>query len=225
MFQVSDAFRATYPGAHAGVLVMRNVVNSANHPELITQKTALEEELVSRFSGQAKSAIRALPVMRAYEDYYGRFKKTYHVQLQVESIVFKGKTIPTVAGLVQAMFMAEVKNMLLTAGHDLDAVQLPITLDVSQGTERYMLLRGQEQILKAGDMMMTDQTGVISSVLYGPDQRTQIQSGTQAVVYTVYAPAGIGKQMVQDHLSDIRKNVQAIAPQAQVEMNQVFGPD
>jgi hypothetical protein len=44
-----------------------------------------------------------------------------------------------VAALVEAMFIAEVKNMLLTAGHDLDAVQLPITLDVSKGDGRYIL--------------------------------------------------------------------------------------
>ena len=120
------------------------------------------------------------------------------------------------------MFMAEVKNMLLTAGHDLKALQLPITLDVSTGQEHYTLLRGSEQELKEGDMMMSDGEGVISSILYGPDLRTQIRSGTQDVVYTVYAPAGIEQARVLGHLEDIQEIVLGFSPQAETEMMEVF---
>jgi len=41
------------------------------------------------------------------------------------------------------MFMAEIENRLLTAGHDLDNLQLPVCLDVTKGDEVYTLLRGQ----------------------------------------------------------------------------------
>ena len=34
MFQVPDAWKATYPAAHAGVLVMREVINPPHHAEL-----------------------------------------------------------------------------------------------------------------------------------------------------------------------------------------------
>ena len=34
MFTVADAWKTAYPGAAAGVLVMRNVTNPAGHPEL-----------------------------------------------------------------------------------------------------------------------------------------------------------------------------------------------
>ena len=84
--------------------------------------------------------MEAIPSLQVYDAYYKRFKKTYHVQLQLESIAFKGKSIPSVAALVEAMFMAEVKNMLLTAGHDLDTLQLPARLDVTKGDEVYTLM-------------------------------------------------------------------------------------
>jgi len=222
-FEISDACKSAYPDAYAGVLVMGNVSNPAAHPELENQKTILEGQLRAQFSGLDRSAIEALPAIQAYNAYYRRFKKTYHVQLQLESIVFKGKTIPHVAALVEAMFMAEVKNMLLTAGHDLLALELPITLDVSKGDERYTLLRGQEQVLKPGDMLMADRAGIISSILYGPDQRTQIKSGTQEVVFTVYAPPGVDERAVWGHLQDIQANVGVVAPEARVKMAQVFG--
>jgi DNA/RNA-binding domain of Phe-tRNA-synthetase-like protein len=121
------------------------------------------------------------------------------------------------------MFMAEVKNGLLTAGHDLAQVQLPITLSVATGDEQYTLLRGQSQRLKAGDMMMRDQAGVISSIVYGPDQRTQITARTHTVLFAVYAPAGIATQTIQAHLQDIRDYVQIVAPHASVQTLEVFG--
>jgi DNA/RNA-binding domain of Phe-tRNA-synthetase-like protein len=166
--------------------------------------------------------IASHPVLQAYSEYYRRFKKTYHIQLQLESIVLKGKSIPGVAALVEAMFMAEMQDMLLTAGHDLDVLHLPLTLDVATGTERYTLLRGEEQVLKPGDMLISDQTGVISSILYGPDQRTQISPGTRNVVFTVYAPPGIDEQTVTAHLRHIKENVLVFSPQAQIEQLQVY---
>jgi DNA/RNA-binding domain of Phe-tRNA-synthetase-like protein/GNAT superfamily N-acetyltransferase len=223
MFAVSDTWRSTFEAAYAGVLVMRGVTNPERHAGLEQRKAALEEQLRSRYLGQDRMAIASHPILQAYAAYYRRFKKTYHVQLQIESIAFKSKSIPSVATLVEAMFMAEVKNMLLTAGHDLDAVQLPITVDVSTGDERYTLLRGDEQVLKAGDMMMVDRSGVISSVVYGPDQRTQIRPSTRNVAFVVYAPPGIEQAAVEQHLQDIQKNVILVAPQARVETLKVLG--
>ena len=222
MFEVTSAWKAAYAEALAGVLVMRDVSNPAHHPELEHRKVALEEELRARFSGQDRATIASHPVLQAYNDYYRQFKKTYHIQLQLESIVWKGKSIPSVAALVEAMFMAEMQDMLLTAGHDLDALSLPLKLDVATGTERYTLLRGAEQMLKAGDMMIGDREGIISSIVYGPDQRTQITPATRNVVFTVYAPPGIDEQTVTEHLQNIQKNVMTFAPTAQVELLKVY---
>lgn len=222
MFRISKLWEATYPGASAGVLVMRDAGNPSRHAALEERRAILEQHLHSRYAGLDREAIKSDPVMQAYEAYYHRFKKTYHVQLQLESIVFKGKPIPGGVALVEAMFMAELKNLLLTAGHDLDSVQLPITLDVSSGEERYTLLRGSEQITKAGDMMMVDQGGIISSILYGPDQRTRIRTETRNVVFTVYAPPGVEEKRVEQHLQDIQETVLVASPQAQTEMLQVF---
>ena len=223
MFEVTPKWKSAFPEAHVGVLVMRDVSNPTHHSELEKHKTEIEEGLRSQFSTQDRAAISALPILQAYNTYYRRFKKSYHVQLQLESIVWKGKSIPSVSALVEAMFMAELKNMLLTAGHDLDTLNLPLTLDISKGTESYKLLRGDDQTLKEGDMMISDKTGVVSSIIYGPDQRTQITDGTRNVVFTVYAPAGINEQAVSQHLRDIQEYVLMFAPRAQVELIKVFG--
>jgi len=213
-FEISEEWKSAFPEAHVGVLAVRDAANPTGHAELERCKGVLVEELRARYGGMDRSGLLALPVLRAYDSYYTRFKKTYHVQLQLESILFKGKSIPSVAALVEAMFMAEVKNMLLTAGHDLDTLQLPVRLDVTRGNETYTVLRGQPQQVKAEDMMIADGTGIISSIIYGPDQRTQIRPETRNVLYTVYAPADIEESAVLRHLQDIEGYIRIFSPQA-----------
>jgi DNA/RNA-binding domain of Phe-tRNA-synthetase-like protein len=214
---VSEAWRSAFPGAHAGTLVMCEVDNPAVHAGLETRKRELEQRLRAQFAGGDRKTIAALPSIRAYDAHYRPFKKTYHVQHQLESVAFKGKPIPSAAALVEAMFMAELKNQLLTAGHDLDALRPPVVLDVADGSERYVLLRGEEQLLKPGDMFIVDGDGAISSIVYGPDQRTRITAATRNVLFTVYAPAGIRPQAVQEHLEELRDHIRLISPRAHVE--------
>lgn len=223
MFTVSESLRATYPGAAVGILAMRHVANPEHHPLLDRQKGQLENELRSRLGSLDRAALKALPVIKAYNSYYKRFKKTYHILLQLESVVFKGQPIPRVAALVEAMFMAELKNLLLTAGHDLEVLKPPVRIDVADGRENYRRISGQVQTLKPMDMFITDTQGIISTVLYGPDRRTRITSKTQRVFFTVYAPPDIGEQAVDDHLRDIQTNVLLVAPEAEVELMEVYG--
>ena len=223
MFTVSERWKATYPGAFVGILAMRDVANPRHHEALDKRKEELERELRSRFAGYDRRALKAHPTLRAYNDYYKRFKKSYHVQLQLESVVLKGKSLPRVAALVEAMFMAELKNLLLTAGHDLEVIRKPVKIDVATGSEHYTRINGQEQTLKPGDMMIADREGVISSVLYGPDGRTRITPETRQVFFTVYAPPGIGEQAVRGHLKDIQANVTLVAPDADIITMKVYG--
>ena len=217
MLTVTPSWRTAYPGAVVGILAMHDVANPEHHPELENQKAILEDQLRDRYSNLDRDSLEALPEVQAYQTYYQSFKKTYHLLLQLESVVFKHKPIPRVAALVEALFMAELQDLLLTAGHDLETVQLPIMLDVAKGNERYILLRGEEQILKPHDMFIADALGVISSVIYGPDLRTRISPGTRSVFFTTYAPAGIGEEAVQNHLQNIRRNILSISPNAGTE--------
>jgi DNA/RNA-binding domain of Phe-tRNA-synthetase-like protein len=221
---ISDKIKKIYPEALLGILVIRSVGNPNQHKELDRCKLELENNLREKYAGVGldKTYLKNMEPIKTYSDYYKRFKKTYHVLLQLESIVFKNKSIPKVASLVEAMFMAELKNFLLTAGHNLDVVDIPIKLDVASGGEKYILLNGQEKELLSGDMMISDSQGIISSIIYGPDKRTQITPDIQNVLFTVYAPPGIEKSKVFLHLQDIQNYVHIIAPESEVELLKVF---
>ncbi len=216
-FTVSNTWRETFPDAAVGFLVVRNANNPETHPDLDARKTDLEASLRARFSGMDRTALETIPPLPVYSAYYKHFKKTYHVYLQLESIVLKGKSIPDVAGLVEAMFMAELKNMLLTAGHDLDMVQPPVRLDISTGEEHYTGLKGQDQVLKPGDMYIADTEGIISNIIYGPDRRTQISPATSNALFTTYGPPGISAQAIELHLHEIYENILTFSPTAAVD--------
>jgi DNA/RNA-binding domain of Phe-tRNA-synthetase-like protein len=222
-FSVSDRWGEAHPGAHVGVLVLLGASNPSDLPLLETRRGQLEDELRRRFTGMDRAALLLQPALAAYHEYYRRFNKTYHVQLQLESILFKGRRIPSGLALVQAMFMAELDTLLLTAGHDLDSVRLPLTLDVAQGNESYTLLRGTPQTPKAGDMMISDQDGIVSSIVYGPDERSQIRPQTRNAVFTTYAPPGIRRDSVHEHLDKLKEIVLASAPEARTDFQEVYG--
>ena len=217
MLDVSESWQAAYPGAAIGLLAMSGVANPEGHPLLERRQAETEAQLRSRYGGLDRSGLKALPVLKAYAAYYRRFGKTYHLQLQLESVVLKNRPLPKAAALVEAMFMAELDSLLLTAGHDLAALQGKLSAEVASGEETYTLLSGQQQKLKAGDMFIRDQEGVLSSVLYGPDLRSRLTSRTSSVLFTVYVPAGIERPAVMEHLAQLQANVLLVAPGAQLQ--------
>ena len=96
---------------------------------------------------------------------------------------------------------------------------------MSKGIEKYVSINGQEQELKAGDMMMADEKGVISSVIYGPDRRTMISPKTCNALFAVYAAPGIAQEKVRKHLEEIAGHVRLMAPDALVAALDVSGAD
>jgi hypothetical protein len=70
-------------------------------------------------------------------------------------------------------------------------------------------------------MFIHDEVGVLSSIIYGPDQRTRIIPATTRVLFTVYAPAGIPEEKVRDHLGELKEFVLAVSPAAEVDHAEV----
>lgn len=222
-FRLNKDWQLVFPKVPAGILAITNIPTGDYSPAYDAKREALEKELRDRFSTFDRGSLLALPPIKAYDDYYRKFKKTYHVFLQLESVALKGKPIPKVPPVIGAMFMAELRNQLLTAGHDLASIQGGLQLGLSKGTERYTLLNGASQLLKPGDMFIADEVGIISSIIYGPDQRTSLKPGADSVVYTVYGVPGITEDQVYNHLEDIRDFVLAGYPESNIAQLKVYG--
>jgi DNA/RNA-binding domain of Phe-tRNA-synthetase-like protein len=222
MIEISPNWGSSYPGAALGILSMRNAHAQGKSTALNAKRVSLEENLRERYKSMDRQHILESTEMAAYAAYYKRFKKTYHLLLQLESVAKKNKQIPQTILLVQAVFMAEMNSFLLTAGHDLERILGSIKLDIAKGDEFYTPMRGENVICKTGDMVMADSQSVICSVIRGQDQRTMITKNTDNVLYVVYVPPGISAKVIEDHLTDLAENVILVSPQAQIDFQHVY---
>jgi DNA/RNA-binding domain of Phe-tRNA-synthetase-like protein len=220
MLIVAEEWKNVYPGAHVGLMAVRNVANPQQHRGLELKKKELENSLKAKFD--TREVLLDYEPVNRYVDYFKCYKKTYHVLQQIESVIFKGKSIPCGAALVEAMFMVELKNGLLTAGHDKKAITMPLRISIAKGDERYIGISGNERVTKPGDMIMYDGEGIVSSILGGPDFRTRILPDTRECVFVVYAPPGIRQDAMERHFDELIETIQVFAPEAAVEFRKVY---
>jgi len=218
----TDGWRAAHPGASIGLLELSALDNRGASPRLNERKRAIEAGLRERYRGFGRQDFLALPVMAAYDRYYRRFNKTYHVQLQLESIVLKGKSLPDVSPAVDANFMAEVETLVLTAGHDADRLTGPIVIDVSRDGDQMTPMHGTSRAIRAGDMIMRDAGGVACSIIYGQDARSPISPESSHVLYVAYAPADIAADVVERQLAGIAEHLRLVSPDLVVEQRRLL---
>ena len=219
---VTDAWQRAFPGGHMGLLEVSGVDNTGRSAALDAEKRAVAERLRARYAGYSRADFLALPDMAAYWSYYKRFGKTYHVLLQVESVVLKGKSLPDVSPLVDANFAAELDSLALTAGHDVARLAPPVVIDVTRDGETFTQMGGAAKTLRAGDMVMRDAGGVSCTIIYGQDERSPITGATTHALYVVYAPAGVSVAAVQAQLDGIERHIALFAPDYRREQSRVL---
>lgn len=214
LLTVTPAWYAAHPGATYGLIAFRGVQNPPSHEGINAAAEELERTLRERFSAEERDTLRATPPLPAYAAYYRRWGQRYHVGMQLESVALKDKPIPRVAALVEAMFVSELANLLLTGGHDLDQISLPVMLDAGAGQE-FTAPNGKTQAVKDGDMFTADAGGrVLSAVITGPSDSARISPETTSALFYAYGPPGISADAMSAHLDAIEHNVRLISPEA-----------
>ena len=215
----TNTWEETHPGGKIGLLEISSVDNKVPAPKLDQEKHVIEERLREKYASFSRNDFLELPVMGAYHHYYRKFGYTYHVLLQLESVVFKGKSLPNVSPLVDANFAAELETLILTAGHDVAILRDPVTIDVACEGDQITQMNGKQKDVPVGDMLMRDAGGVACTILRGQDNRSPISKTTTHVLYVSYAPAGISEAQVQAQLDMMEKHVRLFAPKCEVEQN------
>ncbi|NMC56330.1 MAG: hypothetical protein GYA50_03805 [Eubacteriaceae bacterium] len=203
-----------------GILIMENISNTPTDA-FIKAKQDLEISIREKYAGTQRSELKTLRPMEAYINYYKKRGYTYHVLGQLESVI-KGKQIPSVLPCVEAMFMAELKNMMLTAGHDLNKVDFPVNLETCKGDESFVTMSDKEVLTVAEDYMIKDNIDILSTILRGPDKRTAIDKNTSKVIYTVYILPDIDESIAIEHLRDIQMYVKLFSSDAMTSLMQIY---
>ncbi|MCS6907480.1 MAG: phenylalanine--tRNA ligase beta subunit-related protein [Anaerolineales bacterium] len=212
----------TYPGAQIGLLELSQAENSGPCAALEEQKRILATSLRRRYRHLSRAELICLPVMDAYVRYYKRFDKTYHVLLQLESLLHKGKDFHQVSPLVDANFMAELETFMLTAGHDADKLCGKLWIDVARQGETFCQMGGAIKRVAKNDMVLRDEHGICCSVLYGQDNRSPITPQTTHVLYVTYAPPGIPASAIHAYWQKVLNYVRCFSPRVNLEQQRIL---
>jgi len=218
----TDEWRIAHAGATIGLLELWGLESTGSSSRLNERKREIEAGLRTRYKDFTRQDFLALPVMADYDRYYRRFNKTYHVQLQLESIVLKGKQLPDVSPAVDANFMAEVETLILTAGHDGQKLRGPIVIDVSREGDQMTQMNGASRAIRSGDMIMRDADGICCSIIYGQDARSPISPETSRVLYVAYAPPRVAADIVERQLRGIEENLRLFSADLAVEQHRLL---
>ena len=222
MLDISSEAKKFYPDLLVGTLLIKNITNTYLNNEMNNASRVLEDDLRKKYGSLNRKKLNSTEVLKGYYTYCKRYTKTYHVLLQLESIVFKDKQIPSISPIVQSMFMGELKNHFLSSVHDFSYVEGPLVLGCSQGTEEFTFFNGEQKVLKKEDLYIQDQKGIISAVLYGMDERTKVTEKTTEALYTVYVPFKMDQEKVLGHLEDMAKYLKLNDKNASVEEIRIY---
>jgi DNA/RNA-binding domain of Phe-tRNA-synthetase-like protein len=202
--ELRSELKLLYPRAIFGGLMVENVTNNKKNPRLEKEKRDLEAEIREDYPDVDQDE-----VIRSYDTYYKKWGKTYPIEFQVKTIK-GGRNFPQVSTLVDSMFLAELRNRVLTSGHDQDRIQSDLWFDLSDEGETYLKLNGKEQELPKSDIILRDRDDILASVLYGPARKTSISSETSNPLYFAWCPYKFGESTVEEHLMDIVRNLELV---------------
>ena len=221
MLKFDDKVALSLPGSKIGILIMRHI-----SPEFsIGNATEAEEisRLKEKYGHLSRKELKKIEPIQSYSTYYKQFSHSYPVLAQLESMLQDKKSLHGKSSLLQTMFLWELDSMLLTAGHDITQLHLPLRLTIASGTESYQSISEKGVTAVNGDMIICDQqNNVISSILRGPDRNSRIKETTTDVLFCVYAPPGIDEDYIKTNLEKLEKRILENSPSATMEMLQVF---
>lgn len=222
MIEKTAAVNELYPETKFGYLVVNGL--QGNGDRSVMDAIIIDEirQMKLAYPEYERKEVLATEPLCHYTDYYKKFKKTYHVLGQLESILMKGKSIPPVGSAVEAMFLAEVKHLLLTAGHDLDVLEGQLMIDVASEPLTFQGISKKEQTVLPNDMFVSDQAGIVTNIIKGPDFRTRITKDTQNALYFIYGVPGVTEEQILAELQDIAEYLSQVIPTSKVQEMKVI---
>lgn len=149
--------------------------------------------------------------------FFKKFKKTYPVMLQFETIIVKGQTFPHDNPVTEIPYLLELTTCMLSGTHDIDFVRGAIEL--SSGTEKtpFTGMHGREVHTYPGDVVGRDEGGIILSEIAGSDDRTCARSSSRHVFYPVFGTPDMPSSEIEDAIERLRRYVLTLAPSAEIE--------
>ena len=217
MLHLNNEVRETYPTTAFGVMIIRGVKLLDPTAAFLQTKQDIQSAIRNRFSGMDKKQMRSFPPFSHYHRYYKKFKKTYHVLHQCESIAAGSRSLPNGMPLIQAMFMMEIKNQLLTAGYDCKNLPPSFSVSLADGNSSFIGIGEKKCLPPKNDIIFSAGRTILGSIICGPDHEHRIQNTTTDSLFAIYGVPGVTTEQMKQHLKDIQSVIRLLDPDAETD--------
>ena len=180
------------------------------------------EQHVAALREQYREYVRAdVFGQNPYFRYFRKFKKTYPVMMQFESVLLKGREFPRWNAVTAVPFLAELETHVLTGTHDVEQLLGPAELYLAQAKEPFVGLRGDLVHTYPGDLCARDEGGIIFSMIAGADARTCARQTSRHVFYPVFGVPGQDPAALRPMQERLAEYARILAPDAEVSCQMI----
>ena len=149
--------------------------------------------------------------------FFRKFKKTYPVLLQFESIIVKGQPFPVNNPVTEVPYLLELTTCMLSGTHDAEQVKGKLELSSGTGKLPFIGMHGREIHTYPGDVVGRDDEGIILSEIAGADDRTCARDGSSHVFYPVFGTPDMPVKDIESAIEKLRRYISVLSPEAEVE--------
>lgn len=188
----------------------RNQLNIAAFRALVDSELSVLREKYADYD--RKTVFGENPYVR----FFKKFKKTYPVLMQFESVMFKGRPFPQFNPVAEIPFLMEIVTHVLSGAHDIDQISGAVELYSAVCKEEFPGLRGTPFHTYPGDFCGRDEKGIIFSLIAGADERTCARMDSRHVFYPVFGTPDLNVSVICDAMDVLVRYVKVLAPDAEI---------
>lgn len=181
-------------------------------------ETLKEQELATLKDTFADYDRKAVFGENPYNRYFKKYKKTYPVLQQLESILLKGRTFPSGNPVNEVAFLTELRTQILVGTHDIDRIRGTLELFCPNEKIPYPGMRGEEVHTYPGDCTGRDDDGIIFGMIAGADERTYIRPDSTHIAYLFFGAPGVTEDQIIASEQFLANYVKVLAPAAETRM-------
>lgn len=177
----------------------------------------VQEELERLRQSYAEYDRKAVFGDNPYVRFFKKFKKTYPVLMQFESVMFKGRPFPEFNPVSEVAFLMEIVTHVLSGAHDIDQMAGTVELYSAVSKEEFPGLRGTPFHTYPGDFCGRDEAGIIFSLIAGADERTCAKTDSTHVLYPIFGTPDLEESVIRDAMEVLIRYILVLAPDARIE--------
>ena len=152
-----------------------------------------------------------------YFRFFRKFKKTYPVMQQFESVLFKGRPFPEGNPAATLPFLAEICTQVLSGAHDIDCLDGPLTIFTPDSRLPFDRMRAVSTHTSPNDVCGRDGSGINFSMIARAGKRTGVHPDSRHIFYPVFGTPDTPPAPILSTLDRIVSYVQVLAPAAEIE--------